>query len=327
MLAPWIDRYDPKVANSLALWRPQGALVGAGAWNSIPLIAELLTPPKFLILRLVEATIKDRPYDIAHRICMEAHRYPDLTIIAHGLNENQSPESVSWELAFIEACHLQGVPTICCNYAVGNDPPPGWQRVAEASDLVGAHLYILWDSKTQSYVDNIYTAFRYRQWKGWPRHKHLATECGIDHFGHYEGAEKPGWRELGLPAEEVYQRLTSVVMEWRRDGLIGGVYFTLATQNPEWSPYYPEPDWLQRWRGLPPLVLPLHTSTESPPAPGKEENMPRIEEIQERVLDIQRTLHAGKEAKSWTEAGSKIDQAFYIAGDVYNMLEQLKQGK
>src|SRR3990167_10289119 len=188
-LGATIYHFDATIAARLRLLQPSHLVVGEGVWFALRDIADIVGPECLLILRdVLGATLTNQPSVIASRIEIAAKCSGVFEqCIAHGLNEEYSlaEAAAAWELAFIEHCHRLGMPTICLNGAVGNDPPDALRLVAEQSDYVGWHLYDFWDTDLQQFMNSVHSSRRYMRYSWpawWPRAKHIPTEVGIEAF-------------------------------------------------------------------------------------------------------------------------------------------------
>src|SRR3990172_8457695 len=260
--------WDSVIADRVRALQPSHLMVGEGAWFALRDIADIVGPGCKLILRdVLGATLQNQPGVIASRIEIAAKSSGVFgQCIAHGLNEeySQAEAAALWELAFIEHCHRLGLPTICLNGAVGNDPPDVLRLVAEASDYVGWHCYDFWDTDLQQWMDRVHSSRRYARdsWPAWwPRHKHIPTEVGVEAF---PPQGRAGWQGL-VQQDLVKYRILNNMVVWQRDGLLGACWFTLGSNDTSWESYYPTDGQLRAWAAVPAIVnptpVPLPTET------------------------------------------------------------------
>ena len=325
-LGATIYHFDATIAARLRLLQPSHLVVGEGVWFALRDIADIVGPECLLILRdVLGATLTNQPGVIASRIEIAAKSSGVFEqCIAHGLNEEYSlaERAAPWELSFIRHCHRLGLPTICLNGAVGNDPPDVLRYVAEASDFVGWHCYDFWDIDLQQWMDRVHSSRRYARdsWPAWwPRHKHIPTEVGVEAF---PPQGRAGWQALGIPAETVKYRIFDNISRWKEDGLLGSCWFTLGHSDTSWESYYATDDQLRSWAAVPvnPTPVPLPTPNHSEP----ELAMPTIADVQEKLLEVHRTLNEAKEAPNFTAKGVLLDRAYAQVGDAYNLLQQMQ---
>jgi len=203
---------------------------------------------------------------------------------------------------------------ICANCeSYGNDPDEALRPVAEQSNYVGWHLYESWEDNFMQWGVDLYTSRRYdgiglsdNHWPSWwPRRKHIATETGVE--------RKPergrvGWSADGGPSEaNVQQLFLNLAAPWKDDGILGACWYCLAHSDDSWSSYYPTDDMLRAWSKAP----------DPNPVPAQGGHMPTLDDLREKILDVQRKLGG---------ASLERDQeAFAAAGDAVNLLDDIKK--
>jgi hypothetical protein len=259
------------------------ALIGTNLQNDIENMFIAVPSLQALILRDVEGSENYKPAEqMANELCDIADRYPERRIICASLNMKTDPAKVvPYENLFIDICHLRGHETICLNFPFGKFDAPElepFKEIALRSDFVGPQLYDGYRYATREWSDRKDNSLRYRKWPTWwPRHKTIATECGIDLWRYpedpqWEGADKPGWANMGISEGAVIARMGLTVLLWSGDELLGGVFFALKTLNPEWDSYQPTDNMIQSFSTFGTIQLPPKNINNN--MPDEENAMP-----------------------------------------------------
>ena len=317
-----IYRWGGDVEAKVRLLKPHYVVVGSGAWNDIDAIAGACAPvaPLIVMRDMTENLIDLLPEFVISEMAVVASRKFYRKVAFHLLNESYSDveKAKAWELKAIAYCqklHLPG--TVALNGAYGNDPDDRFKDVAELSKLVGWHLYDGFRENGSGYVDRVHTSRRYLRdsWpRWWPRNKHIATEVGIEAFP--ATGQRSGWADMGIPEATVSLRILENAVHWKADGLLGTCWFTAGHTEQSWNEGYGMTEAMARLWG------------EKGPEPNtEEENMPTLDDVGEQFLKIQRTLNEAKKAASFTVQGAAVDEVFAIAGDGYNMVQEIKKAR
>lgn len=327
----WLDKTSGIEADISAA-NPELLVVGYAAWGMIPQLKKLAPALKWVSLRDTRKPLINRdPEEVANEQCdfiqnlrtqWSAIPLDGVQLVAHGLDEEhgQWQHALDWELRHLLRVHLRGERGCHWNIAFGNyndAEAQRFKRLWDDADYLGPHLYTGWNSDLQQEADRLETCFRYRKWTGFPRYKCIPTESGFDDWaGTYHGSGKPGWRHLGLSETHVQNEMLEITQEWHADGLAGGIWYAKLTQNSEWEPFYSTPSQEAAWRSLPPVRLRTFDNGGT--------TMPTLDDVGEKFLQIQRTLNEAKQAASFTVQGAAVDEVFAVAGDGYNLVQDLK---